>query len=187
MKKHFVFGLLLLIAASAAGAQGATTPHSGDLGVGASVSSSSNTALVFYHMTDSLMLAAQGGLFHNNYADTSAGTTANFPGTWWDIGLGIYYVVQPFEQLSLQVGPSVEFATEKYKNDGNTDNLQFTYWQAQLNLRVLAMITKNLGVFTTFGVYYYSNDNKNTTSSVETLKTGFGTQSLSLGVAFYFK
>lgn len=92
-----------------------------------------------------------------------------------------------FESLSAQVGPSFQFASEGCKNDGGTDKYQFTCWTVQLNLRVLAMITKNLGVFTTFGVYYYSNDTNNTTTDSDTLRTGLGIQSLSLGVAYYFK
>ena len=187
MKRLFVLCLLVLIAAAGVGAQDATTPRSGDFGIGASVSSSENTALVFYHITDSLMLAPQVGLFHFNYADTAGGTTTDFPDTWWDIGLGFYYVVRPFEHLCLQVGPSVEFASESGTSHTTGNDFQFTYWTAALNLRALAMITKNLGVFTTFGAYFYSQDNKDKTASTESVKTGFGILSLSLGVAYYFK
>jgi len=187
MKKHFVLALLLFIAAIAVVAQGAATPKSGDIGIGASVSSSENTVAFFYHLNDSLMLSPQVGFFYRNYADTFGGTTTNYPATWWDIGLGLYYVVLPFESLSVQVGPSFEYASEKYQNDGSTDDYQFTYWAVDLNLRVLAMLTKNLGLFTTFGAYYYSSDTNNTTVSYDLLKTGLGFQSLSLGVAYYFK
>jgi len=187
MKKQLVFGYLILVLAASVSAQGAPTPKSGDLGLGASVSTTANTALVFYHLSDSLMLAPQVGFFYRNFADTSGGVTTDYPGTWFDVGLGLYWVLRPFESLSFQVGPSLEIASESYQNEGSTDNLQFTYWTLNLNARVLAMITKNLGVFTTFGVYYYSQDTKDTTTAVDSTKTGLGVQSLSLGVAYYFK
>src|SRR5271157_1493273 len=187
MKRCLILGLLVLTATMAVGAQGTSMPKRGDFGIGASVSFSADTALLFYHLSDSFMLAPQVGFYHYNYADTSAGTTTNYPGTWWDVGVGLYYVVLPFESLSLQFGPSVEFASEAYQNNLSTDNYQFTYWAVNLNLRVLAMITKNLGLFTNFGIYYYSQDNNDTTTSVDTAQTGFGFQSVSLGVAYYFK
>ncbi|MGA2641196.1 MAG: hypothetical protein ABSG21_09875 [Spirochaetia bacterium] len=187
MKRYVALGLLIFIATAALSAQGTLIPKSGDIGIAASVSSTANTALLFIHVYDSLVIAPQVGFYHYNYADTSAGVTTNYPGTWWDVGVGIYYVVLPFESLSVQIGPSAEFASESYQNNGSSDNYQWTYLAVNLNFRVLAMITKNLGVFTNFGAYYYSADTNDTTTSVDSTKTGFGIQSISLGVAYYFK
>ncbi len=183
MKKLLVLGCLMIVLGVSVSAQGAITPKSGDVGLGASVSAGANTALLFYHLSDTLMIAPEVGFFYRNFADTSGGVTTNYPGTWIDGGLGLYWVLKPFDSLSLQIGPSFEVSSESYQNEGSTDKLQFTYWTVNLNARVLAMITKNLGVFTTFGVYYYSQDTNDTTSSVESVKTGLGVQSLSLGVA----
>ena len=49
------------------------------------------------------------------------------------------------------------------------------------------MITQNLGVYSTIGGYYFSNDFKDTTANTDSLNTGYGIQSLSLGVSYYFK
>src|SRR5208282_4334710 len=125
MKKPLVLGLLIFFVTVSIGAQGAFTPRAGDVGIGASVSTSANTALLFYHLSDSLMLAPQVGFFYRNYADKSGGATTNYPGTWFDGGLGLYWTVRPFESLSLQIGPSFEIASEGYQNEGSTDNIQF--------------------------------------------------------------
>ena|SRR5271157_210656 len=180
MKRYVALGLLILFAIAAVGAQGTSIPKSGDIGIAASVSTTANTALLFIHMNDSFVIAPQVGFYHYNYADTAAGSTTNYPGTWWDFGVGVYYVVLPFESLSVHIGPSFEFSSESYQNNGSSDNYQWTYWAVNLNFRVLAMITKNLGVFTNFGAYYYSAETNDTTTSVDSTKTGFGIQSISL-------
>jgi hypothetical protein len=185
MKRAFVLALVILSAAVAARA--ATTPGAGSLGVGASVSSVSNDVQLFYYLTDSLMLAPQVGFFSTSYADTSGGITTNYPATWWDVGIGVYYSASIFGGLNLQIGPSFEYASENYQNEGSADKNTFTFWSAVLNVLALGMITDNLGVFTTFGVYYYSRDINDTTIVFDSLKTGFGVQSLSLGVAYYFR
>jgi len=113
--------------------------------------------------------------------------TTNYPGTWWDLGLGVYYALFLFPGLSVQAGPAIEFAAEGYQNDGDPNNYQFYYLVGELNLRILAMITRNLGVFTTLGVYWDFQDTQNVTTGLGTSKTEYGIQSLSAGVAYYFK
>ena len=187
MKKFLVLAALALALSSFAVAQ-ATTPVKGDFGIGAAVSSTNNTINIFYNLSDSLVLAPWVGFFNTNYADTpNGGSTTNYASTWWDIGAGVFYVIRPFESLSVQIGPEVEFASEGYQKDTVVDKYQLTYFSVGATLKLLAMITKNFGAFTTIGAYYYSKDTNDTTTSYDSLLTGFGLQSVSLGAAYYFK
>lgn len=185
-KTSFLIVIGAVLVAAVAGAQ-SLPPVKGDFGLGASVSTSSQTLQAFYDVTDSLVLVPKVGAYHYNYADTVGGATTNYPGTWYQGGIGIFYVVHAFSNLSLQVGPSFTYSSESYQANLNPDNLQFTYWSVSLDLRPVAMINKNLGVFTNFGVQYYSQDTKDKTSSADTLITQFQLISPSLGVVYYFK
>jgi hypothetical protein len=174
--------ILVTVAALSVGAQ-STAPTAGDFGVGASVSSSTSQVQLFYHATDSIVVSPQVGFFNSN---VKAGST-DFPDNWWHIGAGVYYVVRPFQSLSVQVGPQFLYSSESYKNTTTGDNFQRAYWEVDFNLQLMAMINKNLGVFTAIGLYYYSNDVKDTTAVVDTQYTGYGIANPSLGVVYYFK
>ena len=187
MKRYLAVFLLVSATSVAVAAQGIPMPASGDFGIGASVSSSDSTATLFFDLTSRLVLEPKVGFSSYNYADKQGSTSTNYPGTWWDVGLGLFYVVVPLEGLSVQVGPAVEYASEDYQNEGKTDAYQFTFWKVAADLRLLAMITRSLGVYTSVGGYYYSRDVNDTTTSFDSLQTGFGVESLSLGVAYYFK
>ena len=127
------------------------------------------------------------GFYNYNYADTAAGTTTNYSGTWFGVGADVFYVLHAFSNLTVQVGPGFLFTTEANKQNGNPDNFQFTYWAASVNLQLLAMVNKNLGVFTTLGLQYISSDTKDTTANTETLLTEIQIINPSLGVVYYFK
>ncbi len=133
------------------------------------------------------MIEPTVGIYNYNYADTAAGTTTNYSGTWFGIGADVFYVLHAFSNLTVQVGPGFFFSTEAYKPNGNPDNFQFTYWAASLNLQLLAMLNRNLGVFTSLGLEYWSQDTKDTTVSTETLLTEIQIINPSLGVVYYFK
>lgn len=186
MKRLLFLASIAMFVVSFASAQ-SLAPSANELGIGAAVSSSNNTFQVFYHVSKSLVLAPLVGFYSRNYADTAGGVTTNYPGTWWEAGLGVYYVVPLFPRLNVQIGPAFQYASEKYKANGNPDNQQFTYWNAAVNLQVVAAVTKNLSVFTSFGGYYYSQNTQDTTTSTSTLQTGYGLDTPALGVIYYFK
>jgi hypothetical protein len=182
--KRFLLLSAVLVTAGAlcVGAQ-SIAPTAGDFGVGASVSSTTDQVQVFYHVSDAVVLSPQVGFFNSN---AKAGST-DYPDTWWHVGAGVYYLVRPFENLSVQVGPQFLYSSESYKSTSTGDEFQRSYWELDLNLQLMAMINKNLGVFTAIGLYYYSNDLNDTTASLETQSTGYGIVSPSLGVVYYFK
>ena len=128
-----------------------------------------------------MILAPQIGFSCQNYAETYGAITTNYPGTGRDIGLGFYYVLLPFEGLSVQAGPAIEFASDGYKKEGNTDEFQFTFVAVDLNLRMMAMITKSLGV------QYYWQDSNDTTIQFDSALTVIGLQTVALGVVCYLK
>jgi hypothetical protein len=187
MKKCIVLLILTLATTIAAGAQGTLMPKGGDIGVGASVSTSTSTILGYYHLSDTLILAPQIGIHYQNFAAKSGSTTTDYPGTWVDIGCGLYWTVLPFEAVSLQVGPALEIAYRGYTDTTDGDDKTFTYWALNLNARVVAMISKNFGFFTTFGAYYSSADTEDKTTSTGIVQTDVGIESVSLGVVYYFK
>jgi len=187
MKKMAVLSAFVLWGLAGVVAQGGIIPGKGDFGLGFDIGNNHNYIDAYYNITENIVLVPRIGFYSYNYADTASGTTTNYPGTWWDGGLGVYYAVKLFDSLSIQVGPSAEYSSEKYENNGNTNQYQYTYWSITANGRLLAMLTKNIGVQALAGVYFYSNDTNNTTTSIDTLKTGYGVQSLSLGGVIYLK
>lgn len=191
MKKLLFVSIAALFAASFASAQ-SLTPTAHELGVGASVSSSTSTVRLFYNVTKSFVIEPLVGIQYSNQAVTIGGGTAtNYPDTWASFGLGVYYVALRMDRLAVLVGPSGQFVYEKLTGTGTNftagDTVKHTYWNGQLNVQLLGMITKNLGLFATVGGYYASNSYNDTTANYQTVTSTFGIQSVSVGASYFFK
>ena len=114
MKKLLLVLLSALFAASFCTAQ-SMTPTAHQLGVGASVSSSNTTVQLFYDVTNSFMIEPQVGFAHSNNASSSGGGTAtNYPDTWWNVGLGVYYVAMRMQRLAVLIGPAAQYSSEQF-------------------------------------------------------------------------
>jgi len=189
MKKLLAMSVVALLTASIAVAQTDLNPKANDFGVAAYVSYGQNTqsdsVSLLYNLSDSLVLTPTAYFQTDTSATKSSGTTVTNPATtYFGGGLGLLYVVKPFGNLSLMLGPTGYYTNYNYTAG---DTHKKWYLEIDLNLRLLAMMTKNFGVFTDIGAYYSMFDDNDTTTSVESLDNGFGLESVALGVAYYFK
>jgi len=176
---------LLGIAAVGAFAQAEDAVPAGTFGINASVSDYSNSIGGFYYVTPTFIVAPEVYFYKTN--TTYSSVTTEYPDTYFSLGSGFYYELTPFDALSFDIGPAVSFANEKYTS--TSTNAEYTYSRFTLRGDCIAKVklTRNVSIFSTFGVYLYSNSTNNTTSSTETKKTGFALQSAVLGVAYYFR
>lgn len=191
MKKFLFVSLAALFAASFAGAQ-TLTPTAHELGIGASFSTSTATVQLFYGMTKSFVVEPLVGISSSNQAQSvGGGAVTNFPSTWTTFGLGLYYVALRLHRLAVLIGPSGQFTYEKYTANGTNftsgDQIKYTYWNGELNLQLLGMITRNLGLFATVGGFYASDTYNDTTTSFQSVTMHYGIQTVSVGASYFFK
>ena len=183
--------LLVFVAAlmtSGAFAQTGDKPTAGTFGLTAEVSYGSHSVGAVYYATPNLVIAPSLGFESTTEKVKTSTTSTDYPDSTPLIGAGLYYEIAPFEGLSFDLGPFLSYSNRTWKqSSGDTWTLSTLTLDA--NLIVKVQLTKNVAVFSTFGGYYQTTDQKDTTDSSanEYMYSYFGIQTGSLGITYYLR
>jgi len=189
MRKLVIVGLCVLVVGIAQ-AQDLKKLGTGDFGLSASISSSTDTVGFAWHLASRVVLMPEVGFYTWNHAvtATTGSSTTNYSGYWIHGALSIYFEANPFGNLYLDIGPQVYYSIQpSYRVDGSTDNYTWSDMGAQVNVSPKLLLTNNLAVFTVLGFQYYFNDKKDTTTGYEYAASGFALVNPNLGIIYYFR
>ena len=189
MNKLLLAAALAALIAVGAFAQSANQPTVGTFGLTASVSNSDNIVGGLYYATPNVIVAPYLGFWNQTTTSKTSSASADAPSSWFEIGTGVYYELTPFGDLSFDLGPALTYWSETSKASSTADTYNTTYFSFDANVLVKVQVTKNLAVFSQFGGFWNTRDNKDTTvtSNTETVVGTIGLQTVSLGVAYYFR